>query len=89
MNSHTVRGDTALIAAVENRYHESVELLLKARADMEKKHHNGYCALTRAASSGDHKSLELLIQAGANVNVCSANETSALLLAASRSYKMC
>ena len=49
VNSHSLNGNTALIAAVENGYHKCIELLLKAGADVNKMYQVGFTAPNEAA----------------------------------------
>ena len=69
-NGHGIRaGGTALMEAAQRGDTESVALLLKYGADMERRNVEGHTALILAARNGPNATTRLLIDAGANVGL--------------------
>jgi len=76
-----------LINAARNGQKDVVELLVKARADVNAKSNNGRSALMHAAWNGHKNVIELLLNVGADVNAKSNNGWSALMSAAANGHK--
>ena len=83
--------DTPLYLALDHGFHEAVDLLIRAGADVNKVCKNGITPLVKVSSVWDQpvnnivKCLELLIQAGADVNMTTP-EGSALTTASESGF---
>ena len=83
------RGFSVLMLAVEKGNDSTVNLLIQAGADVNKKDKNGDTALIYAVQLGNICCLNLLIQAGANVNKCNNIHETALMFALVKGHIQC
>jgi ankyrin repeat protein len=75
------QGDLRLVDAVRNKDRQAVRALLKQRADVNVRAHDGSTALLWAAHWNDLETADLLIKAGADVNTANDLRTTPLSLA--------
>ncbi|KAL0767045.1 hypothetical protein CaCOL14_010616 [Colletotrichum acutatum] len=76
-----VKGNTALINAVQNRMVEGVKALIRHGADVNVQDIDGRTALAHAAERLCFESVEALLKAGADANLCDDEGRSPLWLA--------
>ena len=80
---------TTLIKAAEEGRLEWVNILVQAKADVNKQNEYGETALMKAAEKGDLKCIEFLTQADADVNELNYCGNTALMLAARNGHNKC
>jgi len=84
VNARDLNGQTALIAAIDNRDHEWAGYLLQQGADPNMAGPNGETPLIAAARAGFQDAVDWLVQLGARVNESNRAGETALIIAVQR-----
>lgn len=84
VNARDLNGQTALIAAINNRDHEWTGYLLQQGADPNMAGENGETPLIAAARAGFGDAVDWLVQLGARVDDTNRSGETALILAVQR-----
>ncbi len=82
-----MHGDTALLLAVKNGQHQTVDALVRNGAKVNEKNKHGDTALLLAASNGHLETVQYLLEKGAKVNERDKHGNTALLLAAKNGHQ--
>ena len=89
VNDTNVNGDTALMYASLNGFHECVELLIESGALLDKCNIHGCGPLIVAASRGREQCVDILLRAGADINKRNNEGRGPLVYAACNGFDKC
>ena len=78
---------TPLIVATHNSHYKAAKLLIKHKAQIDKKNDDGETALHVAVFRGEKAIIQLLLESGSNVDAVDAKGFTALMVAAKNDRK--